>query len=82
MVVCCVNSDLVQVTVLPNPSISFQVDNTFGCAPVTVTLSNLTPNLTSCAWNFGDETFAVGCGTVTHIFTNEGCFDVNLAVTS
>ena len=78
----CVNSDIVQVTVLSNPVISFQVDNASGCVPVTVTFTNSTPNSTSCVWNFGDGTSAVGCGTVTHTFTNEGCFDVNLTVTS
>jgi gliding motility-associated-like protein len=74
----CVDTDEVVVTVGNSPNISFVADITSGCIPLTVQLTNTTPNATSCVWTLSDGTLISGCGTVEVVFEQGGCFDVTL----
>lgn len=75
----------VTITVNPLPTVDFSADNNGGCAPVTVNFTNLTPpNMVgnNCIWDFGDGTASTDCGVTTHTYTEPGCYDVSLTVTS
>ena len=78
----CVNTDLVDVTVNPNPIVSFSPDQTLGCAPLTVNFTNNTANSSDCVWSFSNGTVLTGCGTVPVTFTQGGCYDATLTTTS
>ncbi len=76
-------TDQVTVTVNPLPTIDFVVDNATGCAPLTVTFTdNSVPAGTTCLWDFGDTFFSTDCGTTTHTYTDPGCYDVSLTITT
>lgn len=79
----CQNSDQVSVTVTSNPVPSFSVNNSSGCSPLDVTLTNTTafPNLIGCSWNLGNGQTINGCGSVNTVYTSEGCYNVTLTVT-
>jgi len=75
-------SDDVTITVNPIPTIAFTVDNPISCAPLDVIFTNnSSPQGTNCLWDFGDGTTSATCGTVSHTYTNIGCYDVSLTVT-
>lgn len=74
----CTNVDQVNVTVVPNPTIAFTTDITSGCAPVTVTFTNNSNNSSNCLWQLSDGSNVAGCGSITHTFTQAGCYDVTL----
>lgn len=74
----CTDTDDVIVTVGNAPNISFTADITSGCVPLTVQLTNTTPNATSCVWTLSDGTIISGCGTVEVVFEQDGCYDVTL----
>jgi gliding motility-associated-like protein len=78
----CVNTDQVDVIVNPIPVVSFSPDVTSGCAPLTVNLTNTTPNSVDCLWTISNGTVLTGCGTVPVTFTQGGCYDVTLTTTS
>lgn len=79
----CVGTDDVTVTVEPAPTVSFAGDVLSGCAPLTVRFTNNTGvNSDLCEWTFSDGTTTVGCDFVNHTFTNPGCYDVTLEVTT
>jgi gliding motility-associated-like protein len=77
----CISTDDVLVTVLPLTPPTFTVSDVSGCSPLTVTFTN-TSGGTNCEWQFSDGTTDVGCGSVTHTFTNVGCYDVTLTTTT
>jgi gliding motility-associated-like protein len=76
----CVSTDDVLVTVLPLTPPTFTVSDVSGCSPLTVTFTN-TSGGTNCNWEFSDGGSGTGCGTITHTFTNVGCYDVTLTTT-
>jgi gliding motility-associated-like protein len=78
----CTNTDQVSVTVTPLPTASFIPDTTMGCIPLNVTFTNTSVGSANCIWNFGDGSIATGCSSVTNTYTEEGCFDVTLTITS
>jgi gliding motility-associated-like protein len=78
----CLNTDQVNVIVNPLPVVSFSPDVTSGCAPLTVNLTNTTPNSVDCLWTISNGTVLTGCGTVPVTFTQGGCYDVTLTTTS
>lgn len=78
----CVNTDQVDVIVNPIPVVSFSPDVTSGCAPLTVNLTNTTPNSVDCLWTISNGSVLTGCGTVPVTFTQGGCYDVTLTTTS
>lgn len=77
-----------QVTITVNrlPEPSFSADVLEGCMPVTTTFTNMTDPFfvgNNCWWDFGDGSASVNdCGTPTYTFTDPGCYDVTLTVTS
>ena len=70
------------VNVEPIPVINFDVDFTEGCAPLTVTLTNETPNTTNCIWNIGDGATFNECDELNFTFQYPGVFDVALTTDS
>jgi len=79
----CVSTGTIDIEVEPLPSVVFTADTLKGCDPLLVTFTNLTllPGV-SCIWDFGDGGSASDCGTVTHMYTGIGDFDVTLNVQS
>jgi gliding motility-associated-like protein len=74
-----------QVTIAVNtvPSISFTGDQLSGCVPVTTNFSdNLVPAGSSCLWNFGDGGTSTQCGNPSYVYTQPGCWDVTLTITT
>jgi trimeric autotransporter adhesin len=78
----CVNTDQVDVTVNPNPVVSFVPGATSGCTPFTTTLTNTTPDSQNCVWTISNGTVLTGCGTVPVTFSNGGCYNVTLTTTA
>ncbi len=73
----------VTITILPSPVVDFTPDTVDGCTPVFVEFTdNGQPAGTNCFWDFGDGTGSSDCGTVSHTFTDAGCYDVTLSVVS
>jgi gliding motility-associated-like protein len=70
------------VNVEPIPTINFDVDYTEGCAPLTVTLTNTTPNTTNCLWNVGNGATFNECDELNYTFQNPGNYDVSLTTDS
>jgi gliding motility-associated-like protein len=50
--------------------------------PLTVNFTNTTANSANSVWSMSDGTVLTGNGTVSHTFSQAGCFDVSLTVTS
>ena len=63
-------------------AVDFIADITEGCEPLTVQFDNTGESGVSCAWDFGDGTFASSCGSVTHTYLTDGIYDVSLTVTN
>lgn len=78
----CTDTDQMDITVEPTPVISFTPDVTAGCAPLTVNFFNTTANSSNCVWTLEDGTVLTGCGTVSNTYTQTGCHNVTLSVTS
>lgn len=76
-------SDQVVVTINPVPVVTFVADQLSGCVPLAVNFTNTTdPLLTNnCSWDFGDGSTSNNCVS-SHVFTQTGCFDISLTVTS
>ena len=74
-----------QVTVIVNtvPTISFTGDELFGCVPVTTNFTdNLVPAGSTCLWDFGDGGTSTQCASPSYVFTQPGCWDVTLTITT
>jgi gliding motility-associated-like protein len=76
----CTGSDQVTITVIEAPVPSFQI-NGAGCVPVSLTLTNTTPDAQNCNWSISNGAVLTGCGSVTTVLTQPGCFDVTLSTT-
>ncbi|MCF8443872.1 MAG: gliding motility-associated C-terminal domain-containing protein, partial [Crocinitomicaceae bacterium] len=70
------------VTVDPIPVVTFDVDLTEGCLPLTVNLTNTTSNTTNCTWNIENNGIFNECGDFSYTFQNTGCFDIALTTNS
>jgi gliding motility-associated-like protein len=70
------------VFVEPIPIISFDVDYTEGCMPLTVNFTNTTPNTQNCSWNLGNGGLFNQCEDLSYTFQNAGCFDISLTTDS
>jgi gliding motility-associated-like protein len=69
------------ITVNPIPEISFIGDNLSGCAPLKVNFDEFSsPAGMDCAWDFGDGSGMVECGSVMHTYEYPGTYDVSLEV--
>lgn len=79
----CSASDTVLVTVNPTPQVSFTGINLTGCAPLTSTFTpQITGNVQSVLWSFGDNAISSQNASVSHTYQNSGCYDVALRVVS
>lgn len=77
----CKNTDDITVTVIPIPVMDIAGQNLSGCSPVVPLLTNnSTGNLTNCTWYLGNGEVLQGCGSVSSVFNDPGCFDVTLVV--
>lgn len=78
----CFDTDQVVVN-LEAPAIpAINSPITSGCAPVAVSLSNIssgTPSV-NCTWNLGDNTVLDTCGAVDNVYTEPGCYDITLTL--
>ena len=71
------------ITILPLPVIDFSAPPVTGCSPVIGIFTNNNPLPGgTCLWNLGDGTTSTDCNSVTHTYTNPGCYDITLTVTS
>ena len=71
-------------TVLTQPvqiQVSFIVDVLVGCDPLVVNLTNNSQEQFASSWTFGDGNDGDG-NQIQHIFSGEGCYDVNLQITN
>jgi gliding motility-associated-like protein len=78
----CTATDQVSITVETAPNVAFAPDITFGCSPLTVNFTNSSTNSVNCVWQMGTGATETGCGAVSHTFTQAGCYDITLTVTS
>jgi gliding motility-associated-like protein len=78
----CVNSDQITVTTVTATAVTFTPNVTTGCVPLTVTFSSPSSSSSDCLWDFGNGSFAAGCGSITTTYNVAGCYDVSLTVTS
>lgn len=69
------------VTVNPLPVAAFTADVNSGCEPLEVFFTNTGDIGAECLWDFGDGDVSNICGSVTHVYPNDGTFDVSLTVT-
>ncbi|MEX1190973.1 MAG: PKD domain-containing protein, partial [Brumimicrobium sp.] len=76
----CENTDELEVVVVNNPEVTFEADNTVGCAPFEVNFVNTTEgDVNSCTYTMADGTQIEGCD-ISYVFTEVGCHDVTLEV--
>ncbi|MCW3071501.1 MAG: hypothetical protein JWO44_1391 [Bacteroidetes bacterium] len=78
-------TDMVTITVMPLPSVNLTSSALSGCAPLCVTLSDLTSitgggSITGWHWNVDGTTYDVQ--NPSHCFTNAGVYSVTLSDTS
>jgi gliding motility-associated-like protein len=76
----CTNTDNVQVTFNPLPTVSFNADAE-GCSPLTVTFTNTSANSVDCVWDIEGIGIVNSCGSFSEVFTNAGTYDVTLTIT-
>ena len=79
----CVDSISKQLNLLQSPAVGFTVSNTAACEFASVIFRD-TVNAanTSLSWQFGDGGFSSESSYVDHQYTEDGCFDISLTVTS
>jgi len=69
----CVDTAMTQVTVFPNAVAQFSSSAISGCSPLQVDLTNLSINVDTYDWNYGDGAVSQESGSIhTHTFTNNG----------
>ena len=80
----CQDATEITVTVEPLPIVSFEADVVSGCEPLTVVFTNSSvgTNLADCQWTFGDGGSGSSCDTISHVFVNQGLYDITLVTTS
>ena len=69
----------VTVDVNPLPQVSFTADPENGCAPLCVSLNNITPNSSIATWNFGNGQTGSGA-IITHCYPESGIYSITLDV--
>jgi len=76
----CVNTDQVDVEVIISPDVSFSANRVTGCAPQEINLFSTSPGISNqCVYTINGVEQISGCN-VTPIFTEAGCYDINLEV--
>ncbi len=74
----CTATAQIPVAVNQLPVILFSIDDSSGCAPLTVNFTNLTSNAGTCTWVINGNTFNT-CNT-SYTFTNPGSYGFTLTV--
>ena len=79
----CKDSVTKNITIFDKPIVDFSSANASNCKPpYAVVFQNLSPDVVSAQWNFGDGgTASSGAGGVSHTYTSTGNFDVTLTIT-
>ena len=73
----------VTITIYPTPVIGFSGDVLSGCVPVDVSFDEINvPAGSQCFWDFGDGGTSNDCSDVSYVFTQAGCWNVSLAITT
>jgi len=76
------DSDVVTVTVFPNPVVTVMSKDTVICGPDCVVFTGTSvPACKSATWNFGDGSAGVGCNTASHCYTTAGTYTITYNVT-
>ncbi len=79
----CKNTDSLIIDVIPIPTMDITGQNLYGCQPIEPTFTNnSTGNFTNCTWYLGNGEVVNNCATFSSVFTEPGCFDVTLEVTT
>jgi len=78
----CIGTDTIHIKVImpPTPIANFEPD-TAGCSPLLVQFRNLSENVESYLWDFGDQTFSSEQNP-SHTYTIPGNYIVKLTVTN
>jgi gliding motility-associated-like protein len=78
----CLGTDVVTITVNPNPTVDFMGDLLSGCVDHTVNFTYMSTPGFDCFWDFGDGTTTNTCGDISHTYTSSGLYSVSLTITS
>ena len=78
----CDSVAVLNLTVVPPPQASYTYSIPEGCAPLYVTFSNTSASTGNCSWNLGNGVVLNNCDSVVGIYTEFGCNDVSLEITS
>ena len=79
---CASPTAFATVTVDPIPVVTFDVDFTEGCLPLTINFTNNTLNTANCTWSIENNGAFYECGDLSYTFQNPGCYDVSLTTDS
>jgi len=79
---CTIDSDVVTVTLFPNPVVTFTSTDTVKCAPVCVKFTGQsTPGCLQGSWDFGDGTPQTDtCNTAVHCYGVAGNYSVTYSI--
>ena len=80
----CVGTDQVIITLESPTNVVFSAPVTDGCDPLEVNFTNQSTGTApaTCYWEFGDGANSTSCGTVQHEYSDPGCYDVELTITT
>lgn len=77
--ICTSIDTSIVVTQFDIPEALFEIDNASGCTPLEVEFgTNFDFLFTNCVWEFSDGQVFNGCGPITAVFEEIGCWDASL----
>lgn len=80
----CVVQDTAEISILPSPNASFDVDPLEACLgaeQIFTFINTSNPQGFTAEWNLGDQSTAIG-DTVTHVYSTEGLYSVTISIAS
>ena len=78
----CDSIAILNLNIVAPPQVSFTTTLPEGCAPLYVSLINTSASSGNCTWDLGNGVMLNTCDTVTGIYTEYGCYDISLNVTT
>jgi len=76
------DSDMVTVTVFPNPVVTVTAKDSVVCGPNCVVFTGTSvPACLTASWNFGDGTGGTGCNTASHCYPTAKTYTISYTVT-
>lgn len=79
----CFSNATTSVDVVPQPFVTFNVDDPDGCVPHPVVFSSeVSDDVIDCTWSFGTGASMSACGETGFVYNTPGCYDVSLTVIS